>query len=447
MTEVEDAPRPGDPPTPPGVVTSRQREHGGAGKPPLRVLIAAHSHPGYSKGGAEIASHQLFTHLKSRSDYEAWFLGCTRDGRFQKPGAIFSQPFGPDEFLYGAGSFDWFKFSNPDPNFPEAFRGLLDALAPDVVHFNHYAVFGVEALLHVRRTLPDARIVLTLHEFLAICHHYGQMVTRPDHALCHGASIVRCMNCFPDLDAADFHLRDRYIKRFFALVDHFISPSHFLAERYVAWGVPADRMSVIENLIPPALLGSAAERARRPGPLKVGYFGQISGLKGVDVLLDAADLLEEAQEAGVSIEVFGDYRGQPDEFQARFLERAAKVGRNVTIRGAYEPDRVDALMRGVDLVVVPSVWWENSPVVIEEALRNRRPVVCSDIGGMAEKVRDGLDGFHFPVGDAMALAALLADLAADRDQLAGVISTMRQAPDVETVAARHRAIYEGNPLR
>ena len=45
-------------------------------------------------------------------------------------------------------------------------------------------------------------------------------------------------------------------------------------------------------------------------------------------------------------------------------------------------------------VVVPSIWWENSPVVIQEAYAARRPVICSGIGGMAEKVIDGVTGLH-----------------------------------------------------
>jgi hypothetical protein len=243
---------------------------------PLKVLVAAHSHPRYTRGGAEIASHQLFEDLRSRPDYQAWFLGCIRDPKHHKPGAVFSQPFGPDEYLYATGDFNWFRFANLDPDFPGAFRDLLLELNPDVVHFNHYAGFGVEALLNVRRTLPGARIVMTLHEFLAICNHYGQMVTRPDRALCHSANPVRCTACFPDLAPADFHLRDRYIKPFFDMVDHFISPSHFLAERYVAWGVPPEKMSVIDNLVPAARTPARARAHRRSGPLRVGYFGRAS---------------------------------------------------------------------------------------------------------------------------------------------------------------------------
>ena len=410
--------------------------------PPLKLLIACHSHPRFSNGGAEIASYQLFADLKLRPDCRALFLGCVRDPRHQRPsGGTFSQPFGPAEFLYSPKGFDWFKFSNPDPNFPGEFRALLGELLPDVIHFTHYIVFGVEALLHVRRALPQTRIVLTLHEYLAICNHFGQMVTSRDPSLCHGASAIRCSGCFPDRDPTDFYLRERYIKRFFNLVDHFIAPSQFLADRYIAWGLPANKLSVIENLVPRSRASAHTNGGSGSGPLRVGFFGQISYMKGIDVLFDAARILEDAHDTSVSLEVHGDYSGQPSEFQNRFVERLAKVGRNVTMRGPYEPERVDDLMRQVDLVVVPSIWWENSPLVIEEALRNHRPIVCSDIGGMAERVCDGRDGFHFPVGNAMALASLLTRLAADRIALDRLGQTMRAPPDPELVAARHRAVY------
>jgi glycosyltransferase involved in cell wall biosynthesis len=65
------------------------------------------------------------------------------------------------------------------------------------------------------------------------------------------------------------------------------------------------------------------------------------------------------------------------------------------------------LLADVDWVVVPSVWYENAPLVIQEAFQHGRPVICSDIGGMAEKVTDGVDGLHFRAGDARDLAATL----------------------------------------
>jgi glycosyltransferase involved in cell wall biosynthesis len=409
---------------------------------PVRILMASHSHPQISKGGAEIAAFQLFNALNSRAGYESWFLGCVRDPMYQKLGATLSQPFSEREYLYSAGEFDWFKFANGDAKFPGEFRDLLRRLQPDLVHFHHYLNFGVEAFLHVREVLPQSRIVVTLHEYLALCHHYGQMITKQNLSLCHEASPTRCSGCFKDIAPSDFFLRSLYIKRFFELVDHFIAPSRFLAERYVAWGIPAERVSVIENVVVPMQDSPAALAPRKARDLlRVGFFGQISLLKGINVLFDTADLMLERKIDHIVFEIYGDYSGQPPEFQENFLARLAKAGRNVKFHGAYDQGRLDRLMQSMDLILVPSIWWENSPLVIQEALRNRRPVICSDIGGMAEKVRDGIDGFHFPVGSSLALASLLVKLADSPMQLSEVSKTIRAPATLEASTDRHVQFY------
>jgi glycosyltransferase involved in cell wall biosynthesis len=70
-------------------------------------------------------------------------------------------------------------------------------------------------------------------------------------------------------------------------------------------------------------------------------------------------------------------------------------------------------MQAVDWVVVPSVWWENAPLVIEEARAAGRPVIVSGIGGLAEAVRHDIDGLHVPPGDAASLAETLAMASGD----------------------------------
>jgi hypothetical protein len=214
---------------------------------PLRIMIAAHSHPEMSKGGAEIAAYQLFSELQKRDDCEAWFIGCDRTMEADRSGAVLMQPFSDREYIYAPGEFDWFKFANRDYKFPADFAQLLTELRPDVIHFHHYMNYGVEVFYVVRNILPDCKIILTLHEFLAICHHYGQMVTTSHRNLCYESSAIRCQRCFPEISRSDFYLRQRYIQRFFDLVDDFTAPSHFLADRYVRWGLPADKMQVIEN--------------------------------------------------------------------------------------------------------------------------------------------------------------------------------------------------------
>ncbi len=98
---------------------------------------------------------------------------------------------------------------------------------------------------------------------------------------------------------------------------------------------------------------------------------------------------------------------QPGTFQNRIEELLQETRKTVTFIGRYQHAELATLISEVDWIVVPSVWWENSPLVIQEAFHFQRPVICSDIGGMAEKVDDGVNGLHFRAGDPVSLARTL----------------------------------------
>jgi glycosyltransferase involved in cell wall biosynthesis len=417
------------------------------GDAPLRVLVMSHSHPRLTRGGAEISAGGLARALGRSPGVRAWFLGCAPGGG-ARLGASLTQPFGADDFLYTpAAPFDHFKFASRDAQFPRMVEELVAELRPDIVHAHHYTVFGVEMFATIRRAAPRCRIVLSLHEFLAICHNHGQMVKTGSHRLCREATPPDCARCFPDTAPRDFFLRQLYIQKFLGDVDMFLSPSAFLAERYVAWGLPERRVRVAENM-PPTEDAPARMAARAPAPLagrdiRVGFFGQMSPLKGITVLIEAAAALDAAGVGNLVIDIYGDYSNQPPDFQARVGEALAGAGQNVHYHGPYDNADVLALMRGVDAVVVPSIWWENSPVVIQEALLVGRPVICSDIGGMAEKVRPGLDGLHFPAGRARGLARVLQSVAEAPEILEELSRTLRKPWSADEGLRAHLAIYQG----
>lgn len=376
-----------------------------------RVLVVCHTHPRLSQGGAEIAAYEQYRRAASGSDTEAWFLGSNGARHGGKLGITIQQPFGPREFLHTGHVFDDFKLSNPDPAFEREFAAVLREVQPDEVHFHHFLGVGVEAFHYVRRYAPQARIVATLHEYLLICHHFGQMVTRPDHALCQMASPQRCHRCFPEHSPRSFFLRELWLKRFLRDVDLFVSPSEFLRGRFVAWGLPADRIVVQENVLPqhpPA----AAPRERQPGgPLRVAYFGQLSPLKGIDVFLRAARRLRKSG-LPIQFRIYGSYESQPSSFQQRVREAIESMPANVSYKGAYRNEDVLRLMAENHVVVVPSVWWENSPLVIQEARAAGCTVLGSNIGGVKEKVEALEKGRTFDVGDADDLAQQLIALQA-----------------------------------
>jgi glycosyltransferase involved in cell wall biosynthesis len=99
-------------------------------------------------------------------------------------------------------------------------------------------------------------------------------------------------------------------------------------------------------------------------------------------------------------------------------------------------------MENIDWVIVPSIWYENSPLVIQEAFMHKRPVICSDIGGMAEKVIDGVTGLHFRASSSDDLARTVLRAATSP----GLWESLRaQLPDVFTIeqsVRAHAELYE-----
>jgi glycogen synthase len=99
-------------------------------------------------------------------------------------------------------------------------------------------------------------------------------------------------------------------------------------------------------------------------------------------------------------------------------------------------------MAAVAWVIVPSTWWENAPLIILEAFRHRRPVICSDIGGMAEMVEDGVSGLHFRAGDAADLARTMRRAASERGLFETLQRGMPEVPQLNQSAAWHAGLYD-----
>jgi glycosyltransferase involved in cell wall biosynthesis len=376
----------------------------------LKVLYVAHNHPTLHPGGAEAYALELYKAMRETPGVEPILL--TRIGsnvarrRVSHPGTPFSAVNGdPGQYFVFTETehFDFFTLTSRDKAlYTRHLTDFLLAHRPDVVHLQHTHFIGVDLLSQVRRVLPDAAVVYTLHEFLPICHRDGQMLRTPGDELCGEASPRRCNECFPELSPQAFFLRERFVKAHFANVDRFLAPSAQLMDKYVRWGIEEERIEVEEygRLAPPQ---RASDPSQTRSPTNIGFFGQLSRFKGAEVMLDAMSMLEPESKArlwlhGANLEL------QTEEFQADFAARSGELRDRVTFRGPYDHDELPRLMKDLHWVVIPSIWWENSPLVIQEAFFHRRPIVCSDIGGMAEKVRDGVDGIHFRAGDAWSLA-------------------------------------------
>lgn len=377
----------------------------------LRVLYVAHNHPTLHPGGAEAYALELYKAMREVPGVEPILLARIGSNvarrRVAHPGTPFSSVNGdPNQYFLFTETehFDFFTLTSRDKSL--YWRHLTDFLLaqrPDVVHVQHTHFVGMDFLSQVRRVLPYVPILYTLHEFLPICHRDGQMVRKFNSELCGEASPRRCNECFPEISPQSFFLRERFVKAHLDHVDRFIAPSAQLMERYLRWGIEPERIEVEEyGRIPP--VARAPEPTQAKSPSNIGFFGQLSYFKGAKVMLEAMSMLDRDSEAhlwlhGANLEL------QTKEFQDEFAAMHDALRGRVTFRGPYAHAELPKLMADLHWVVVPSIWWENSPLVIQEAFFHRRPVICSDVGGMAEKVTDGVDGIHFRVGDAFSLAS------------------------------------------
>jgi len=318
-----------------------------------------------------------------------------------------------------------------DRSIEACFTRLLHDFVPDVVHFQH--VQGVSAhLIHLAKATNGPRSVLTLHDFWFFCAN--SQLRRPDNAPCNGPSTgcrncVDCMTVRPDLQplrnlrpliALPLALRNRYLHARLAEVDLCIAPSAFLREQYLKQGLSPEQIIVLEN-------GIETVRTQTEVPplhplqgtgFRFAFVGSLAPHKGVHVLIDAFNRMPP----DLSLTIIGGEGQEPG-----YLDRLRKMAHHpgIEFTGPQPQATVQAMLQSMDCLVVPSLWYENSPLVVQEAYAARLPVIASRIGALQEKVPDGETGLLFTPGSAEELAARLQELANNRDLYAHLKARIR----------------------
>jgi glycosyltransferase involved in cell wall biosynthesis len=364
-------------------------------------------------------------------------------------------------------------FANPEVE--RQFRVVLDDVRPDVVHVQHVMLLsmGLPAIAK-ERGIP---VLMTLHDFFLACARFGQLLEHGER-VCTGPEPKKCANCMADFKFAQTKLQQRMIsairwtknvagfdlapvvdvlrglplvrgggdapsatqdekadrarrarvdsfaplfkrrdKAFHALarhVDRFLAPSNTVREGMAAFGLPKRKIHVLPLGIE---MPAHAERKRREHDHVVfGFIGTLAPHKGVHVAIEAMRFMK----GHGRLLVFGRRDYYPD-YVAR-LEQLAQ-GLDVDLKGPVPRRDLAKAFAQIDVLVVPSIWFENFPIVIQEARAAGVPVVASNLGGMAEAVRHDVDGLLFAPGDAKALARAFAVFVQDR----AVIERMRAA--------------------
>ncbi len=322
-----------------------------------------------------------------------------------------------------------------------SFRRFLEEVKPDIVHFQH--LFKLSASLIPLAKKMGFPVIVTLHDHWFIC--YNIQLLRPDLEVCSGPFFgLKCAGCakpswpyglrilLAPLLTPLFMFRTAYMKRCLEQADLIITPSAFLKEEFVAHGFSGSNIIVSDNGTRPL---SCHKRTPAEG-LRFGYIGTVQKHKGVHVLIEAFNHIDDPS---VELKIFGDPLIAPDYYA--HMHRMARNPR-IQFLGAFDNVDVGRILSGIDVLVVPSVWPENSPITIHEASLAKIPVIASRIGGIPELVRDGVNGFLFTPGDAKDLLSKMHLFVKDRSLLERLRVNIRPVKSIEENAWELETIYQ-----
>ena len=322
--------------------------------------------------------------------------------------------------------------SHLNPEITAWMEEFLHEYQPDLMLVNACYLLGV-GVLHAARKL-NIPVVLTLHDFWFLCQRITLM--RPDGTLCDGkVSAADCALCISK-DKRRYLLADKFtgglfgrglvagaeagLEPFMALlggkqkiqtlawrrerllealkgVEYVIAPSQYLRQLFIENGFPAEKIRYCRYGLDTGRLAGIEQEKLSQAPVKttsrdlrVGYMGQVLPHKGVDVLVEAFRQLENPE---ASLSIHG-VMGRDPSYDRRLQHLAANDHR-IRFAGPYMPEELPAILLGLDVVVVPSIWLENSPLIIMEAQAAGLPVITTNLGGMAEMIRHDQDGLLF----------------------------------------------------
>ena len=394
----------------------------------MRIVQVIHGYPMRYNAGSEVYTQTLSHALAARHDV---FVFTREEDSFAPDYAIRDEADPDNErirlrLVNMARVRDGYRHIEVDTRFAE----MLDEIHPDVVHIghlNHLSTSLVEVAAH--REIP---IVFTLHDYWLMCPRGQFMQTHPANtwdiwAACDGQEDAKCAErCYaryysgaPEERAIDVRYwtdwvarRMRHVRAMSELVDLFVAPAQYLLRRYRdAFGIPEAKLTFLDYGFD---LKRLQGRSRSNGePFTFGYIGTHIPAKGIHQLLEAFGRLQ----GGARLRIWGRSRGQDTDALRQIAARLpGDAPERVLWMGEYcNQSIVPDVFNLVDAIVVPSVWVENSPLVIHEAQQARVPVITADAGGMAEYVGHERNGLLFRHRDVSSLAEQMQRLTAQPD--------------------------------
>jgi glycosyltransferase involved in cell wall biosynthesis len=373
------------------------------------------------------------------------------------------------------------------PGMGAAFGRELDEFKPDLVHIFHAQNLSASIIDAAKsRKLP---VVASTTDFWFVCPIV--QLKLPDGSVCRGPSegARNCLSCytpklFPPkqefeealdkkcggaISAIPAPVRDIAVSAAFEMykakkrpsavaatvtrpavlrdaanrLDKIMVPTRLMYDIFVENGISADLLEHVGFGIDTAPLEPFQQKIPSD-TLRIGFIGTLFEHKGVDLLIEAFQRLPD--DADAVLKIYGDVN-QFAEYGAELVALAQRPFPNsskIEFCGTFPNAKLGEVLQNLDVLVVPSRWYENTPLVIQSALATKTPLIATDLGGLSELIREGHNGLLFPLNDSMTLRNQLLRVLHDRQflqQLRENIAPERTVGDmVDDIESIYRSV-------
>lgn len=356
------------------------------------------------------------------------------------------------------------------------FAGVVEKLKPDIIHFFHLSRLGAGLIdVAINAGIPA---YYTPTDFWSICP--TSQLLLEDGSMCKGPSrnggncvkhvamrnrgprVASFARWAPDMlvdiavlaasagllgnrqlfkEIAAMGWRRNFIVSRLNALHGIFSPTKLMTEMLTANGVKNSQ--IIQSAYGIDVAGYSEKPRQRDSKktLTFGFIGTLFPHKGCHILIEAVKKLD------VKLKIYGNTAEFPDYFAE--LQNQAAGYDSIEFCGTFPNTAIVEVLAGIDALVVPSLWYENAPLVIYSALAAKCPVVVSNFSGMTEVVRNGWNGLLFTPGDVEALRSVLTRLIDEPDLLAALSSRCERpkstAEYVDELLAAYERAHSGAP--
>jgi len=373
----------------------------------MRILKVVHTFLPNYYGGTEVLVSNLAKEMSDKHDVHVFFSNPTADvSDYNVKRRIFDGYTGW-EVQKDVRKNIYFEETYIDEKVDKSFEKKLEELKPDVVHFHH--------LIHLSTNLPkiakkyNVPVVFTLHDFWFQC----PMIKRVDlkNEMCDAVDSQKCVKCakarspfsytilerienivFGNRDFDEIKKRKKALLKAIKHCDLVIAPTKYLFEEFKKWGIPEDKFVYSADGIDNTHFSDIVKTKSKN--FRFAFIGAIIPEKGLHVLIDAYN------KSGIQnslLHIFGDLNID-GEYAAKIQEKSVK-NKRIIFRGTFLPEKIGKVFKDIDCLVMPSVWAENAPLVVKNAIIAKTPVIASDIPGIKDNIEDGKNGLLFEMGD------------------------------------------------